>query len=564
METLDAISNLTPPLSDNINRLRSRRPRRDLPGFYYDAEKNRYFPLKSPIPGASSRNSSSASTSARKTPPKSTEGKYGQQEMAAKVVKMVHMRELYGNSIVSNKKKMNFQEQYQNIRTSKPTIWKYQGTERIADAALEHVYVNIQTRDGLVESELLLTGGLNNTFSSYIAGCVGEHAGYGTHHMPDVVQPLNIENQTSLKPPRLLWNSIGASTLMTSNVSCIKVSRNSYHPEATNVDSSVSHALITTLGSETSGGSVLSINLSEPLEYVPGVDVLGQRIAFISSFPNFTIWTADCNFNGNRTVVGTDSGAALVHTESGRRSWIFRSKSDVLSLQFDYSGNIVLCGLRNGAILTVDTRQKPQDLHDRHLPKHQIPFPSLKRSESSSVRSKKRENKWFEARGNIQHSRMVFMPSSVSYLAALKLHDQYFLAGSMDGTVQLYDHRLTQRGAVQMYAGNVNSHTRIQMGVDPSERFVMSGGEDFYLRLWRLKSGEMLYEDKFMNSVPSVVCWPRGDGGSNRQNHFPGAWLGSREGLFYDNSARCGDEVDVLQMPDCDGCSLLSPSWLID
>ncbi|MFS7970133.1 hypothetical protein Hanom_Chr09g00817441 [Helianthus anomalus] len=46
----------------------------DLPGFYYDAEKNRYFPLKSPIPGSSSssRPSSSASTSAQKPPPIST------------------------------------------------------------------------------------------------------------------------------------------------------------------------------------------------------------------------------------------------------------------------------------------------------------------------------------------------------------------------------------------------------------------------------------------------------------------------------------------------------------
>ena len=93
------------------------------------------------------------------------------------------------------------------------------------------------------------------------------------------------------------------------------------------------------------------------------------------------------------------------------------------------------------------------------------------------------------------------------------------------------------------------------------------GGEDFYLRVWSIKSGEMLYEDKFMNSVPSVVCYTRGAafmhllkcycsyigfyfhiyiygwygfvGGPdyNRRNHFPGAWLGSEEGLFYVNTS---------------------------
>ncbi|KAI7755301.1 hypothetical protein M8C21_007101, partial [Ambrosia artemisiifolia] len=460
----------------------------DLPGFYYDAEKNRYFPLKSPIPGSSSRNTSSASTSAQPLKPIKKQGKDDGQK--AKVVKMVHVRELCGNSVICNKKKVGFREQYENMRVSRPTIWKYEGTGRAVDAALEHVYVNIQADDGVVESELLLTGGLNRTFSSYEAGCIGEHADYGMHHVPDVVQPMNIENQTSLKPPRL-WHANGASMLLPSNLSCIKIPRNHYDPQPADVDSSVSHAI-------------------EPLEYVAGNALFGQRFDLISSISKSTIWTADCNSNGNRTVIGTDSGVALVHMESRRKSWIFRSKSDVLSLQFDCSGNIVLCGLRNGAILTVDTRQKPQDLRDKHLPKHQIQFPSIKTSQSSSGRNKKRENKWFEVRGNVHHTRSVFMPSSVSCLVALNLYDQYFLASSMDGTIRLYDHRLTQRGAVQMYEGNFNSHTRIQMGVDPSERFIMSGGEDFYLRVWRLKSGEMLYEDKFMNSVPSVVCWPRG------------------------------------------------------
>ena len=41
--------------------------------------------------------------------------------------------------------------------------------------------------------------------------------------------------------------------------------------------------------------------------------------------------------------------------------------------------------------------------------------------------------------------------------------------------VRLYDHRLIQRGAVQTYDGHANSHTRIQLGVDPTETFVASG-----------------------------------------------------------------------------------------
>lgn len=46
--------------------------------------------------------------------------------------------------------------------------------------------------------------------------------------------------------------------------------------------------------------------------------------------------------------------------------------------------------------------------------------------------------------------------------------------------MKLYDHRLTKRGALQSYEGHVNSHTRIQLGVDESERFVMSGSYQLY------------------------------------------------------------------------------------
>ncbi|KAL0352633.1 UNVERIFIED_CONTAM: hypothetical protein Sangu_0844600 [Sesamum angustifolium] len=169
-------------------------------------------------------------------------------------------------------------------------------------------------------------------------------------------------------------------------------------------------------------------------------------------------------------------------------------------------GASILCGLRNGAIMTIDTRQR-----------------QIRSGHSSSA---------------------VSMPSSICCLASLKLWDRYFLASSMDGSIKLYDHRLTHRGPVQSYEGNVNSHTRIELGIDPSEKVVMSGGEDCYIRLWNIKSGELLFKDRFMNSIPSTVCWPRigglleltKDGQDHRcywQDHSLGAWLGSYEGVFY-------------------------------
>ncbi|KAG6788087.1 hypothetical protein POTOM_004140 [Populus tomentosa] len=119
--------------------------------------------------------------------------------------------------------------------------------------------------------------------------------------------------------------------------------------------------------------------------------------------------------------------------------------------------------------------------------------------------------------------------------------------------IKLYDQRMTKRGAVQSYEGHVNSHTRLQLGVDQSERFVMAGGEDCSLRLWSIKSGKLLFEEKISDSVLSTVCWKRSEskppalyrfvktlneGKSyeeclSRQNHSWGTWFGSQEGLFY-------------------------------
>lgn len=40
------------------------------------------------------------------------------------------------------------------------------------------------------------------------------------------------------------------------------------------------------------------------------------------------------------------------------------------------------------------------------------------------------------------------------------------------------------------------------------------GGEDCKFRLWNIKSGKLIFEDKFGDAVPSTICWRRA-GGSN-------------------------------------------------
>ncbi|CAN4114093.1 unnamed protein product [Withania somnifera] len=492
---------------------------KELPGFYYDEEKNRYFPIKGPIPGSVKKRKSPSSILSHKERDK---GKC----MKSRSNKLLHVRELCGKVIASRKGKLNFQMEFLKKQASYPLILKYAGTQRVVDSALEHLTVDLNTPEGLLETDILLTGGMNGSLCLFEVGKVGQEINQGVKCLPDRVWPLKAGyGEGYHDSPGHVWRPPGAFVHMPSNISCIKMSQK--HPASIS-DASLKHVLVTTLGAELSGGTVNVLNLSEPLDLNSNIPTFRRNISEITSFEH-TVWTADCSDDQKQAVVGTNRGAAMLDIETGEKSWVCRSKSDIFSIQFDNSENIVLCGLRNGTILSIDTRQKPGDFSGR-LPRNRIPS----HSNPSSSRFKSSARDSLQIKRKIYHSNTISMPSSVCCLTSLRLYNQCFLASSMDGSIKLYDQRL-MRGAVQSYEGNINSHSRIQLGVDPSEIIFMSGGEDYHLRLWSIKSGELLFDDKFMDTIPSVVRWPKTEGLLGLGKQIQGAWIGSEEGLFFMN-----------------------------
>ncbi|RDY13578.1 DDB1- and CUL4-associated factor 4, partial [Mucuna pruriens] len=321
-----------------------------------------------------------------------------------------------------------------------------------------------------------------------------------------------------------------AALLMPSRISCIRLGpKCSSH--AVNDGPIVGHALypfdlfsFNTLGSETSGGSLYTLGLVEPLDLGPGTnmggasvdletgmtswflhcksDVFAQQVVnslYSSILPCLTVEGRHIPYCTTTTTSSYADGGVNIgeqlHVDLVGNQLVLIKWKDLLSFEnlwetmdsiqrsfpsfsLEDKGNVILCGLRNGAIVTVDFREKRERLSGR-LITHRIPYTSSDKKVGGS------NKEWF------------------------KFDEQYFLASSMDGSMKLYDQRLLQRGAVQSYEGHVNSHTRIQIGVDPAERFVMSGGEDCKLRLWSIKSGELLFEDKFSDSILSTVLKQR-------------------------------------------------------
>ncbi|XP_031285403.1 uncharacterized protein LOC116144088 isoform X2 [Pistacia vera] len=460
----------------------------DLPGFYYDAEKNRYFPIKGPIPGTSRPRIPSASS--------------------------------------------------QNPLSNSTQVLKYQGTRHRADAALQPIHVKLNTSTGQREIDAVLAGSINGTLSLFGVGKVGQHFDTGINFLPDRVGPRVKENKAeSYKEAEHIWIPEGASILMSSRVSSIKLPRK-YSSCELDDGFNCRRTVVTTLGSGTPGGAIYVLSLDDPFEFPPGLFSIRQRMTSVASF-NCTIWTADCNSSASEAVVGTNRGAAMVNLETGSTSWVCCGKSDVFAQQLNESGKVILCGLRNGAIVTVDVRERPQG-SARRLIRHRIPYSPLRKTVQNS------NKQWFELSGNICPSRTAFMPSSITSLVSLRFYDQYFLASAMDGSVMLYDHRLSKRGPIQSYEGHANSHTLLQLAVDQSERFVMAGGEDCNLRIWSIKSGELLFQEKVSDSAPSTVSWrlverPLGNPDEKQsQNELQfaeslrwEAWFGSVDGLYH-------------------------------
>ncbi|KAK7303833.1 hypothetical protein RJT34_14750 [Clitoria ternatea] len=505
---------------------------RELPGFYYDPEKRRYFPIKGPIPGSSSK----VKTPILKSPQTpSNQLQERSESCCRKASKLLQARELDGNHVTSHHCKRNFTEEFRKIQASQPVVWKYKGTNRIGISALEHLHVDVQTPEGQCETDVLLTGSVNGSLSFSDVGRVGHYLDggvTGVKWMPDCVKNYakgkTVEHN---EVPGPLFRPNGASLHISSRISCIRLGPKC-SSLAVNDGPVVGNALFTTLGSETSGGSVYTLGLVEPLDLGFGILNTWSRLEEIASF-KCTLWTAEYDYNRHRAIIGTNRGGASVDLETGMTSWFLHCRSDVFAQQIVNSGNVVLCGLRNGAIVNVDFREKRERLSSR-LITHRIPYTSSEKNAGGS------NKEWFKLTGAIYPSQTIRMPSSISCLVSLQFDDQYFLASSMDGSMRLYDRRLLQRGAVQSYVGHMNSHTHIQLGVDPAERFVMSGGEDCYLRLWSIKSGELLFEDKFSDSVLSTVCYQTCTSSfkAEVENQYKrgsslGAWLGSQEGLYY-------------------------------
>ncbi|CAM0905196.1 unnamed protein product [Alopecurus aequalis] len=206
-------------------------PPKELPGYYFDEDKNRYFPKKGPIPGAPNRRPRPPPPPAEPLPPPTRCRKRARQS------ELLYAREMYGGGVIFSKKtKSTFKQQCQYTQASQPMIWKYQDTPSVADTALEELRAIVQTPSGLCESKLLVTGSTNGSIRLYGLGSALANFEDEMEFLPQPAwTPLGKKKPAVNSALASIWSSDTAFLNLSSRITCIKkLGRNFHDAESTN------------------------------------------------------------------------------------------------------------------------------------------------------------------------------------------------------------------------------------------------------------------------------------------------------------------------------------------
>lgn len=522
---------------------------RDLPGFYFDAERNRYFPLSSRS-GQGRRESESVQDSTSHT----KGGCRASPNVNFNVLQILHKRELGANSSLRNACASNtFKQEYLETQASKPWVWSYREISGSADGAVEEFYANIQTNEGLQGANVITWGDSNGIFGvCEIMQSSAAEDGNDLLKPQQIFPPLGeVRLADTRSPPHLVPSRLGL--ISSSKVTAIRRLRNA-------LDVDHGSMICTTLGSAWEGGAIYLLKQKQVYDECWRN---GQHLPLNivrCAVMDCSVWTA-AYCAPTKATLGTSKGAVLVHLETSALTWLVHSKSDVLSQQCDLTGNLIFCGFRNGYISMVDIRS-PLSRPRR------MPFMQTRQEASSSTWRERNASRKEMVRKGLGVRQMEMQPkttaaevaqnfcesmrmkSAVCSLVLLQSDETYLLASAMNGDINLWDRRLVEKGPVLTYEGNHNTHSMLSLGVDASESLLASGGEDRTIRIWGLRSGRLL---QTISGLPGVVhgfSSPTEFGNSRvngwksclaepliKESHAWRMWLGLSSGLMYMHGA---------------------------
>eukprot|EP00850_Spirogloea_muscicola_P013495 SM000091S24653 [mRNA] locus=s91:433026:437631:- [translate_table: standard] len=554
--------------------------RLELPGFYFDEARNRYFRLPRGSGGGGGRNASGGVVSNSGGDGEAIGGREddggdaaapppGHDSAAAPplpLLRLLQNREARGRS--GN----GFRRAVLETQASSPEVWWFErGQGAAGDVALVWARIACQSDEGAQLLPALVGCGTNGLLRQWFpcneAGVWEQREVLRPSKWPpecsrglDGVRRRLRSAATATDNKALRDESEGSAAaaraqepLLNSGWDQYLAARPSSLRNASALggdsDDGGNELLVTTLGEgeEPAALQLFRLEVRPPGVLHPSLEqrsLVSRRSVVATS--RSSIWTCEVQPGGTRAAsLGTSGGAQLVDLATKGTRALCASASAVLAQQFDLVGNVVLNGFRNGVISTIDLRLPP--------PRSQAGRPAGVKVRRLQRGSRGRHKTVVMSdRMYCSHTAIMRAPSAVCSLRALRSDDSYLVSSSMDGSLLLWDRRWSER-PVLSYDGHVNSHSFLHLELDQTETLLASGGEDSVVRIWSATSGKLLRNVRGFPAPVSSVCSPSLPVASESSelglelaglNDFGRPWtfwLGSSAGLSY----MCGSSAPL-------------------
>lgn len=168
-----------------------------------------------------------------------------------------------------------------------------------------------------------------------------------------------------------------------------------------------------------------------------------------------SLWCAEWKPQASHVALGVTQGAMLFDITTSRVTTMWTKKSDVFAQGFDSTGNTLFNGSRDGMVRGVDLRANPREARDG------------------------------------SHHPIIMQKSPVCCVKILH-DDNYLVVSSFNGKIQRWDRRLVR--PVVAYGEHVNQYTHLSFTLAQDYSLLIAGGQDKLLRIWDLRSGQLLQQ----------------------------------------------------------------------
>ncbi|KAK0154599.1 DDB1- and CUL4-associated factor 4 [Merluccius polli] len=221
-----------------------------------------------------------------------------------------------------------------------------------------------------------------------------------------------------------------------------------------------------------------------------------EQPGMLCSFKISTAWScAWClNPQADKSFSTGLSRRVIVKDAETGRTQTYSVASDVLAQQFALRAPVLFNGCRSGEIFSIDLRQRSR-----------------------------RDHSWKSSR---------FHQESAITSVRLLQDENYLLAADMLGQIKLWDVRVSK--PVQEYKGHHNEHAYLPIHVNEAEGLLLAVGQDCYTRLWSLRDGQLLRtipspHPAAKDLIPSVVFSSQLGG----RRGLPGLLMAVKHDLYY-------------------------------